>query len=60
MCRRPYIIYMATRDIQPGEEILVGYGGSYDYAPFMSRKEVQKYFCDLISIDCSKRFEFLH
>jgi len=58
VCRRPYIVYIATRDIEAGEEILAGYGESYEYEPFMNRKEVQKYFCDLANIDCDDGFWF--
>lgn len=58
VCRRPFIVFVASRDIAPGEEILTSYGGSYDYDPFMKRKAVQRHFCDRLKIDCSRGFTF--
>ncbi|MDY0001909.1 MAG: hypothetical protein RBU30_11485 [Polyangia bacterium] len=59
VCRRPFIVFTASRDIQPGEEILTSYGTSYDYDPFMKLKNVQRYFCKRLDIDCSKKFTYV-
>lgn len=58
VCHRPFIVFVALRDIAPGEEILVGYGPFYGYDAFMKDKKVQRYFCHRIGIDCSKKFEY--
>jgi hypothetical protein len=57
MCRRPYVRYEALRDIEKGEELLVGYGPDYDY-DFMALEPVQQHFCARLGIDCSERFEW--
>lgn len=58
VCRRPYIVFVATRDIAPGEEILVSYGPYYGYEAFMGDPRVQKHFCARARIDCSKGFAY--
>jgi hypothetical protein len=60
ICDYPYVIYIATRDIEPGEEIWVSYGDEYDYDRFMVDKDVQRFFCDLVKVDCSKGFKYAY
>lgn len=58
LCKHPYVLILASRDIEPGEEIYCSYGKQYNYKPFMSDPGVRNYFCDLLKIDCSKGFEY--
>jgi hypothetical protein len=58
ICDYPYVVYIATRDIEPGEEIWTSYGDEYDYDRFMGDKEIQRFFCDLAKLDCSSGFSF--
>jgi membrane-associated protease RseP (regulator of RpoE activity) len=58
LCQHPYIVFIALRDIEPGEEILTSYGDSYDYDPFMNDAVVQTYFCQEAEIDCSHGFSY--
>jgi hypothetical protein len=58
ICRYPYILVIADRDIEPGEEIYCSYGERYGYDGFMKDRKVQKYFCDTLNIDCSGGFEY--
>lgn len=58
LCKSPYFIFVATRDIKPGEEIMSSYGPSYNYDRFMGKKDVQQFFCKKAGIDCSSRFDF--
>ncbi len=60
VCRQPYVLFMATKDIAPGEEIWVSYGPDYYYDGFMSLPEVRDFFCGLVQLDCRERFEFDH
>lgn len=60
ICKPPYVIFQATRDIEPGEEIYAGYGPDYDYEKFMKYPAVRDYFCGLRRIDCSKSFKYEH
>ncbi len=57
VCYPPYIVFVATRDIRPGEEILTSYGRFYDYG-FMRDRRVRRYFCKRLGIDCSHRFDW--
>jgi SET domain-containing protein len=57
MCRRPYVLFTAERDIAVGEEILASYGPHYNY-DFMKIPAVQDYFCRQTGIDCSAEFRF--
>jgi SET domain-containing protein len=58
LCEPPYVVFVALRDIEPGEEIWASYGEQYDYEPFMQLPEVQAYFCAMARIDCSTGFTF--
>jgi SET domain-containing protein len=56
-CGPPYVVFVALRDIHPGEEILASYGPDYDYG-FMQRPDVRAYFCEAVQVDCSEDFAF--
>lgn len=58
ICRHPYVLILASRDIEPGEEIYCSYGSQYNYAPFMNNPVVRNYFCGRLKIDCSKGFSY--
>lgn len=58
LCNFPYVIFVALRDINPGEEIWASYGPSYSYDKFMYLPEVRDYFCGLLKIDCSEEYSF--
>ena len=60
VCEYPYFIYVATRDIEPGEEIWSSYGPDYEYDHFMNIPEVRDFFCGLVKLDCRDRFTFSH
>lgn len=60
LCSHPYFVFLALRDIKPGEEILSSYGPHYDYDRFMYAPEVRDYFCGLLKINCRERFKFEH
>jgi SET domain-containing protein len=60
ICEHPYVVYMAVKDIEPGTEIWSSYGPDYDYEPFMTAPEVQRFFCGLLRIDCSETFTYSH
>jgi SET domain-containing protein len=60
ICEYPYFIYVALRDIEPGEEIWSSYGPDYEYNHFMNIPEVRDFFCDLVNLDCRDRFTFSH
>jgi SET domain-containing protein len=57
LCEYPYVIFRATRDIAPGEEIWASYGPNYDYS-FMAIAEVRDFFCGLVKMDCSDGYAF--
>ena len=60
LCEAPYFIFVANRDIEPGEEIMSSYGPSYHYDRFMNIKAVQDFFCNKAKIDCSAGFKYDH
>jgi len=60
VCEYPYFIYVAVRDIEPGEEIWSSYGPDYEYGHFMNIPQVQEFFCGLVKLDCRDRFTFSH
>ena len=60
ICESPYFLFVALRDIEPGEEIWSSYGPDYDYSNFMALSEVRDFFCGLLKIDCSEEYTFLH
>jgi SET domain-containing protein len=60
ICEYPYFIYIALRDIEPGEEIWSSYGPDYEYGNFMNIPEVRDFFCGLVKLDCRDGFTFSH
>ena len=60
ICERPYVIFVAVKDIEPGTEIWSSYGLDYDYDRFMSMPEVRDFFCGLLKIDCREKFTYEH
>jgi SET domain-containing protein len=56
-CRRPYIGFVASRDIPAGEEIFTSYGSDYEY-DFMAFPAVKAFFCARAGVDCSERYEW--
>jgi hypothetical protein len=60
ICEYPYFVFIALRDIEPGEEIWSSYGPDYDYGHFMDIPEVREFFCNLAKLDCSEKFTFSH
>jgi SET domain-containing protein len=60
ICEYPYFVFIALRDIEPGEEIWSSYGPDYDYGNFMNITEVRDFFCALVKLDCREKFIFSH
>jgi SET domain-containing protein len=60
ICDYPYFIFVALRDIEPGEEIWASYGPDYEYGHFMNIPEVRDFFCGLLGVDCRDQFTFSH
>jgi SET domain-containing protein len=58
LCQHPYFIFLALRDIEPGEEIWSSYGPKYDYDRFMRAPAVRDFFCGLAQIDCRRNYNF--
>jgi SET domain-containing protein len=50
-------VFLALRDIEPGEEIWASYGPHYDYS-FMAASEVRNFFCSLLKIECGEEYTF--
>ncbi len=60
ICTSPWVIFVATRDIEPGEEFFASYGPDYGYARFMNAPTVRDHFCGLAKIDCSQKWDWEH
>jgi SET domain-containing protein len=58
LCEPPYVIFVATRDIEPGTEIWASYGPSYDYDRFMLLAEVRDFFCGLLELNCREAYTY--
>jgi SET domain-containing protein len=58
LCNYPYVIFVALKDIAPGEEIWASYGPYYSYDKFMYIAEVRDFFCGLLKTDCSEDYSF--
>lgn len=58
VCRSPWVLFVATKDIEAGEEIWASYGPHYYYERFMYAPPVRYFFCNLANVDCSKEYEF--
>jgi SET domain-containing protein len=57
LCEYPYVVFLALRDIEPGEEIWASYGPHFDYS-FMAESEVRNFFCSLLRIECGEEYTF--
>jgi len=60
ICDYPYFIFIALRDIEPGEEIWASYGPDYEYGHFMNIPEVRDFFCGLLQLDCRDKYTYSH
>ncbi|MSP40109.1 MAG: SET domain-containing protein [Deltaproteobacteria bacterium] len=60
VCQRPYVLFIAIKDIEAGAEIWTSYGPNYDYFKFMYIPKVRDYFCALIKTDCREKFVYYH
>jgi SET domain-containing protein len=60
LCRHPYFVFIALKDIAPGAEIWSSYGPNYEYDEFMSAPEVRDFFCSLLKMDCGEKFTYLY
>ena len=58
LCHHPYFVFVALKDIKPGEEIWASYGSHYDYDKFMYVPEVRDFFCHKLKIDCRKKYSY--
>jgi SET domain-containing protein len=58
LCVYPYVIFVALRDIEPGEEIWASYGPYYSYDKFMYEPAVRDFFCSRLKTDCSENYSF--
>jgi SET domain-containing protein len=57
LCNYPYVVFLALRDIEAGEEIWASYGPHFDYS-FMAASEVRIFFCSLAKIECGEEYTF--
>ncbi|HEY7167031.1 MAG TPA: SET domain-containing protein-lysine N-methyltransferase [Candidatus Binatia bacterium] len=60
LCEPPYVIFVATQNIEAGTEIWASYGPNYDYDRFMLLPEVRDFFCGLLAFDCREMFTYSH
>lgn len=58
LCKYPYFVFIAVKDIEPEAEIWSSYGSKYDYEKFMYAPEVRDFFCGRLKIDCRKQYTF--
>ena len=58
LCKYPYVVFIAAKDIEPGAEIWSSYGPKYDYDKFMHAPKVRDFFCGRLKIDCHKHYTF--
>lgn len=58
ICNYPYVIFVALRDIAPGEELWSSYGPHYHYDAFMYEPAVKDFFCNRAKIDCREKYSF--
>ena len=59
ICRSPYFTFVASKEIEPGQEIWSSYGPHYEYDNFMKSPEIRDFFCGLLKIDCHKKFIYV-
>jgi SET domain-containing protein len=60
LCQRPYFIFVASKDIEPGTEIWSSYGEHYDYDKFMKIAQVRDFFCGLLKMNCRQKYTYVH
>lgn len=60
LCKRPYFVFVAVRDIEPGQEIWSTYGPNYEYDRFMKAPQVRDFFCGRLKIDCRQKYTYSH
>jgi SET domain-containing protein len=60
LCQRPYVIFVALKDIEPGTEIWSSYGPHYEYDRFMKIPEVRDFFCGLMKMNCREKYTYAH
>jgi SET domain-containing protein len=60
LCQRPYFIFVALKDIEPGTEIWSSYGPHYDYDKFMKIAQVRDFFCGLLKMNCREKYIYAH
>jgi SET domain-containing protein len=60
LCKHPYFVFVATKDISAGEEIWSTYGPNYDYDRFMKAPEVRDFFCGRLKLDCRQKYSYSH
>lgn len=58
LCKYPYFVFIALKDIEPGAEIWSSYGPHYDYDKFMYAPQVRDFFCGRLKIDCRRKYTF--
>ncbi len=58
LCKYPYFVFIALKDIAPRTEIWSSYGPHYDYDKFMYEPAVRDFFCGRLKIDCRKEYTF--
>jgi len=58
LCTYPYVIFVALRDLEPGQEIWASYGPHYHYDQFIYEAAVKEFFCNLAMIDCRESYSF--
>jgi uncharacterized protein len=60
LCERPYFIFVALKDIEPGREIWSSYGPHYEYDRFMKIPQVRDFFCGLMKMNCREKYTYFH
>lgn len=60
LCERPYFIFVALKDIEPGTEIWSSYGPHYEYDKFMKIAQVRDFFCGLMKMNCHDKYTYAH
>lgn len=58
LCNYPYVIFVALKDIAPGEELWSSYGPHYHYDAFMYELAVKEFFCNQAKVDCREKYTF--
>lgn len=60
VCWSPWVLFVAIKDIEAGQEIWSSYGPDYNYDRFMYDEKVRDFFCGLIKMDCREKYEYEH